>query len=183
MDECGRNTTTSKKPMLKKYYFFILTPDGPLTDFKRHAYILNNVENLVLVHYMGNHNVAEDFPHGNSKQDMHPFYRTVPSYLKSLEENVTNERANVVYKKEIASSTSNQCAPRNMQHLRNLRFKAVISKRISQDALSIVHSFAYDTLTSNFIWKIKTFPDLVVVCGLKEVFEEMDNVFLLKDET
>ena len=41
-----------------------------------------------------------------------------------------------------------------------------------------MHSIAYDI---NFIWKIKIHPDLVTVCG--EVFKEIDNVLLLKDET
>jgi len=32
------------------------------------------------------------------------------------------------------------------------------------------------------VWKIKTYPDLIIVCGLREIFEEMNNVLLLKDE-
>jgi len=65
----------------------------------------------MLLHYIGDHSVAKDFPHGNSKQDAHPFFRTVPSYLKSLEEMVTIDRANVVYKKEIAASTNKEHVP------------------------------------------------------------------------
>jgi len=58
---------------------------------------------------------------------------------------VTIDRANIVCKEEIAISTSKEHVPQNVQQLRNLHFKAVNSKRISQDALSNVHSFAYDT--------------------------------------
>jgi len=71
---------------------------------------------------------------------------------------------------DIAGSTSNQYVSRNVQQFRH--------KRISQDPLSNVHSIAY-----NLIWKMQTYPDLVIVCGAKEVFEELQIVLLLKDKT
>ena len=112
-------------PLLIKYYFHTLTPDSPLPKFKRYAYILWYDESLILVHYIDDHSVAEDYLHGNSKQDAHNFFCTVPSYLKSLEEKVAIDRTNKVYKKEIAASTSNQYVPRNVQQVRNLCFKAM----------------------------------------------------------
>ena len=51
----------------------------------------------------------------------------------------TIDRANIVYKKEIAASTSNQQhVPRNVQQVRNLCFQAANSKRVSlEDVLCI----------------------------------------------
>ena len=59
--------------LLKMHYFHNLTPDGPLPMFKTHGYILNSDESLVIVHYIGDHSVAEDYPHGNSSK-MHTFF-------------------------------------------------------------------------------------------------------------
>ena len=67
--------------------------------------------------------------------------------------------------------------PRNMKQLRNLRFKHLQQSRISQDALYSMHELAYDI--PGFIWKITTFPDLVCICGLQELLEELDRVLLL----
>lgn len=60
----------------------------------------------------------------------------------------------------------------------SLGISALRHKRISQDPLSNVHSIVY-----NLIWKMQTYPDLVIVCGVKEVFEELQIVLLLKDKT
>ena len=68
--------------------------------------------------------------------------------------------------------------PRNIQQMRNLCFKVVNRNRISHDALYNLNEIAYDV--PGFIWKITTHPDLVCVCGLKQLFEEMDRVLLLK---
>ena len=67
--------------------------------------------------------------------------------------------------------------PRNVQQLRNLRFKELKRSRISQDALYNLHEIAYDI--PGFIWKITTFPDLVCICGLQEILDEVDRVLVL----
>ena len=67
--------------------------------------------------------------------------------------------------------------PRNIQQLQNLRFKHLNQTRISQDALYNLHEIAYDI--PGFIWKINTFPDLVCVCGLQEIVNELDRVLVL----
>ena len=45
---------------------------------------------------------------------------------------------------------------------------------MSHDALYNVHELAYDL--NGFVKIIKTYPDLVVVCGLDVVAREMNNV-------
>ena len=81
----------------------------------------------------------------------------------------------MVYKKEISSV---DCLPefvptqkpRDMKQLRNLRYTHLHSTKISKDDIYNLQEIAYD------IVKITTFPDLVCVCGRKELLDEADRV-------
>ena len=46
--------------------------------------------------------------------------------------------------------------------------------RLTHDALYNLHELAYDI--KNFVLKIITFPDLIVICGLKELTAEVDRL-------
>jgi len=67
--------------------------------------------------------------------------------------------------------------PCNMKQLRNLRHKQLQLSRISHDDMYNLHEIAYDI--PGYIHKIITFPDLVYVCGVQEVLEELDRTLLL----
>ena len=77
-----------KDPLLKKSYFQTITSTGPSNAFTRHAYQKVNeseVNGVILVHYMGDETVTEEFSHGNSKHNDHVHVRTCPSVLKRLD--------------------------------------------------------------------------------------------------
>ena len=78
-----------------------------------------------------------------------------------------------VYKEEITAMNCEPSAvpvytPHNIQQLQNLRLSQT---RISQDALYNLHEIAYGI--PSFIWKIRTFPDLMCVCGLLEIVDRV----------
>ena len=50
-------------------------------------------------------------------------------------------------------------------------------RRISQDALYNLHEIAYDL--PEFVWVIQTYPDLICVCGMKEVLDQLDRLLLI----
>ena len=171
-----------KNPKLRKLYFDTDTPSGPSKGFQRHGYQLLGNNSVTLVHYLGDEKAAVDFAHRNAKSNSKNFTRTCPSYLKKCEGLVKTQKADLVYKKEVAAMNSESSAvpvytPRNIQQLRNLRFKKLKQSRISQDALYNLHEIAYDI--PGFIWKITTFPDLVCICGLQEIVDELDRVLVL----
>ena len=99
---------------------------------------------MTLVHYVGNEKVASSFPHRNSVVSSKPYIRTCPSYLKKCETLVESSKANIVYKKEVASM---ECephlvpvqTPRNLKQLHNLRFKYLHNAHISRDVLFNLH--------------------------------------------
>lgn len=159
-----------KQPRLRKLYFSLDTPKGVSKEFQRHAYQLVGRKDLTVVHYLGDENAAVDFCHRGAKKQVHqPYKRTCPSTLRRCEQSCASDKANVVYKREVASMTCSPDevavqAPRNAKQVRNLRFKHLHQKRISRDALYNIHELAYDT--PGFIWQITTFPDLICICGL-----------------
>lgn len=63
----------------------------------------------------------------------------------------------------------------NMQALHRQKF------RLSHDALYNLHELAYDI--TEFVHKISTFPDLVVVCGLKPMLKEVNHLLQLHLKT
>ena len=106
----------------------------------------------------------------------------VPLYLKICEGLVKTQKADLVYKKEVAAMNSESSAipvytPHNIQQLWNLCFKELKQSQSSQDALYNFHEIAY--YTQGFIWKITTVPDLVCICGLQEILDEVDRVPVL----
>ena len=162
-------------------YFDIDTPDGTMKEFQRHAYQLIDNPTLTFIHYKGSEAVAVDFHYRGSK-DARPFFRTSPSTLQRLRTLVKQDTAGVVYKKEVASMSCDNTKvatemPRNIKQLRNLRFDYLHKSRLSKDGLYNIHDIAYDI--PGFVWKIITFPDLVVIFGLKELLDELDKVLLL----
>ena len=143
-----------KDPCLKKHYFYVDTPQGISKDFQRHAYQLLEEKTITLIHYVGDNEVAVDFCHRGAKiHSTTAFVRTLPSSLGKYEELCKLDKANIVYKRAVASMDCDPQhvavqLPRNMKQLRNLRFKHLHQTRISRDALYNMHEVAYDTPAS-----------------------------------
>ena len=160
-----------RQPQLRKHYFAMDTPKGVSKEFQKHAYQLIGKKDLTLIHYLGDENAAVQFNHrGTEARQSHHFQRTCPSTLRRCAQMCKEEKANVVYKREVASMTCNPeqvaaLVPRNVKQLRNLRFKHLHQNRITHDALYNIHELAYDT--PGFIWRITTYPDLLCICGLE----------------
>ncbi len=110
---------------------------------------------------MGNDSIMNDFSHRNSTESQKSFFRTCPSYMKTCESLVNEKKPNVVYKKEIANKC---CSPK-------------LAPVMTPDSLYNLHEIAYDL--PNFVWKITTFPDLICICGLDELTEDINALLML----
>ena len=71
--------------------------------------------------------------------------------------------------------------PRNPKQIKNLQAKERQATRLTHDALYNVHELAYDL--DDFVYKIVTFPDLIIICGLKAVLQELDRFILAATKT
>ena len=136
-----------------------------------------------LVQYLGDSSASKVFAHKNAKPDKATvFVRSKPSKVKNWQAKVENTDAHIVYKNEVTKSTTDEDPieqemvgkPRNVEQLRNLKKKINRQQRLTWDEIYNVHEMALDM--ENFVHHITTFPDMVIVCGLKQVLEEMELV-------
>ena len=164
-------------PKHAKFNFVCVLPSRKNNRFRGFAYFEFGVQtNLILLHYVGDHQIALEYPHGNS-QHSQPYYRTCPSALQTLKTS-NNCRGNV-YKKAVASNTclpkyESILKPRNIKQIANLQWVERNKFRLSHDALYNLHELALDM--NPFIISIKTFSDVLVVCGHRSLADELDGL-------
>ena len=66
--------------------------------------------------------------------------------------------------------------PQNVKQVRNAQASQRQAFRLSHDALYNLHEMAYDRC--GFVRKIVTYPDLVVMCALQNLTEELNRLVL-----
>ncbi|CAF3433171.1 unnamed protein product [Rotaria socialis] len=72
-------------PVIKKCYFHAGQKNKQKSkDFEKQTFVSLVDPSKVVVQYLGNENVAEEFPHGNCKKNTKPFFHTRPSLLNKL---------------------------------------------------------------------------------------------------
>lgn len=89
----------------------------------------------------------------------------------------------------IKSVASTSCAPelqsamlpRNTKQISNLHHRERQRFRISHDSLYNVHVLAYDM--DNFVKKMVTYPDLIVICGLDRIINELNQILQVKSQS
>ena len=129
-----------------------------------------------LIHYLGDHSAAIDFPHGNRKNDENVHVRTCPSVLKAV---LSNDVPSNIYKKEVMKSDclpehQPVLKPRNVKQVSNSQASNRQRYRLSHDALYNIHELAIDL--DGFIVKIIIYPDLLVICGSSTMTSEMGKI-------
>ena len=95
-------------PVIKKCYFHAGQKNKKKSkDFEKQAFVSLVDPSKVVVQYLGDENVAEEFPHGNSKKNTKPFFRTRPSLLnKLISEAATNAETAQIFKQYTANNSN-----------------------------------------------------------------------------
>ncbi len=90
----------------------------------------------------------------------------------------------VVYKRKIASSVTHEHhsvqLPRNRKQVKNLQSRFRQRLRLSHDALYNLHELSYDNDINDFVHKIVTYPDVIVICGLKKMLTETNRLLQIE---
>ena len=100
----GTKWIPKRNPVIKKVYFIAVTPSGHNKLFKQNV-IFNtqeDIEVILIIHYIGDQSVACDFPHGNAKSSQN-YHRTLPSVLKRLSSE--HDKPGTVYSNAVANSS------------------------------------------------------------------------------
>ncbi|XP_046358515.2 uncharacterized protein LOC124136592 isoform X2 [Haliotis rufescens] len=122
----GTRKQPKRNPKFNKTFFVIRTSHGKDSRFKKHAYILlGDSGNLVLFQYLGDHSVALDLPHGNSRDPAQIYTRLCPSVIRSIK-NVSIRVKETFKQMEKDAGTSAAPMinkPRSLEQIRNIRFR------------------------------------------------------------
>lgn len=190
------------KTGLKKVYFYCITGEGGeySRDFIRYAFLDPQIPNKVFVEYVGDESIALKACHGNARKPaktQKPFYRTMPSILRDIEEHVhKGENPSKVYKtmlteapKEISRHKNE--AVRDMKQVQNV--KGNVERKLKLGPCSL-----YSTLEiaaedqERFVQEIMVWPHVRIVLlhvDLVEVLsgllnrEDLDTVEVTLDTT
>ena len=129
-----------------------------------------------LIHYQGDSSLAS-----RSK----PHVRTCPSILRKLEKD--DRSPAVVYKRNVSKANESSleyhtvCLPRNVKQVANMQSIHRQKVRLSHDGLYNLHELSYNI--DNYVQKIVTFPDLVVVCGLSYMLKELNKLLHIQSSS
>ena len=160
------------EPVVCKTYYTYVGHNEERKEFKRYSYTIPSQEgHLTVIHYMGDDSVVESDPH----------VRTCPSILRELQQAV--QSPSIVYKKQVSSSLcplehQPVLIPRNSKQVSNMQALQRQKIRLSHDALYNVHELTYDI--PDFVHKIVTYPDLLIVCGIKKVIRGCNRLLTIQ---
>jgi len=131
----------------------------------------------VVIAYHGDASVAKSFPHGNAKAtNRRNYVRTQPHVLREIEQ--TSGPARTVYQTLVTAGPSSiqeqrTAAPRDITQIRNVQSRQRNKSRLTRDALFNLHEIAQD---SDFVHKIVTYPDLIVVLYSPEIMSQFNTL-------
>ena len=116
---------------------------------------------LVVIHYSGDN--TNDKTHIRTCTSLEHFIKSPSTIYKDI-----------ISKCETSIDYHSSMSPRNIKQVSNMQAKGRQKLRLSHNALYNVHELAFDL--DNFIHKIITFPDLVIVCGLKVMVWKINRI-------
>ena len=174
---------------LRKIYFKLMNENKEDNRFKKHVWRLegdHENSNIVLIHYTGDESIFKGQPHGNSKHNKKVFVRTKPSVINKIKDK--EPRNPVAVMNKINSEINAECKEtgysnvRNKTQVKNIQRKMRLENGLGPDSLYNLHLLFYHL--EGYISDIKTAPDLYVLLGLKEIYDEFDKLLRFKtDET
>lgn len=180
----GSNQHTKRKfncGIVKRYYY-IKDPNGTgketLSGFSKHIYCLryqNNGQRLFLIHYIGDHSLAQSLAHGNSLKER-PFIPTKKSVIDDIKETtVTSDKPGKVYrdmqrKDNMSAHDSDMRMPTNKPRNVKQVYNAVHNKRkqrgIANDEIFALYELALQL--EGFVWNISIYPEVLITVGLPD---------------
>nr|XP_047144746.1 uncharacterized protein LOC124818232 [Hydra vulgaris] len=139
-------------PIYTKIHFATVTSTGISNDFQKFVYCDLSRTDLVVIHYIGNHNLAVLVPHGNSRKPI-KFLPTASSVLDAIADSHS-------YKDLLLDCKDSQVQfqPRNSRQFKYVRSVKAASMKLGTEPFLTLHELAY--IIPGFVWSISTYPDL-----------------------
>ena len=182
----GKNKVTNGEKILEKSYFRIKNGKDECDNFQRVMYRFfgKDYNNLTLIQYLGDENEYKGQPHGNRKHGYRPHKRTMPSVLNKIKQTGDSNPKSVKDKIDsdnpVPLKLTGIHSVKNTKQVKNIQFNSRKDRRLGHDSLYNLHELMYHI--DSYIHEIKTAPDLQVIVGYKDIFEEYDRLLQLKTE-
>jgi len=154
-----------KNPIMTQLHYQIQLQSGLMKECWKSVYkVHNKPDDHVVMQYLANSTVAEDFPYGNSKKPVN-FLPSAKSLTTAMADKVTSLCSLQV----ATASEPEQFQPRNAQQKKYFERKS----EVSADNFLVLHELAY--MLPGFIWQISTVLDLAVFFGALQFFSLLDS--------
>ena len=157
-------------------------------NFARYQYFFIQEQKLI-THYVGDHTVAVERPHGNATISTNPFMPSSADVLTNLSQQSRREAPSTIYHSLTSQTQGGPLAlidlPRNTKQVRNVR--AAATRKISSDLMHNAHLVNAEIKThrnqGNFIRKINTFDeDAYFMIGIDDDIREEVKSFIRRRE-
>ena len=170
--------------MIRRKVANVVTPTSGKTGisaFQRISWTHRDKPMLVLIQFVGNEDVAVDFPHKNSKKQI-PYIRSAPSLLRDLEAGTGKpfkEYQKRVFNAPPDVTSQNLLAPRNITQVRNSqqRFR---KQKTGTDALTNLVRMSTEYEDLRFLMLS---PDLVLVNITPEMLKQIREILKINYDT
>nr|XP_047135375.1 uncharacterized protein LOC124805788 [Hydra vulgaris] len=174
----GRSKIPRGLPLYTKLHFATVTPTGTSCVFQKFVYRDLSRTDVVVVHYIGNHELAILMPHGNCRKSI-SFLPTAPTLRDAI---IDSDN----YKDLLVDTKHNQIQfqPRNSRQLKYVRSVKAECTKLGTESFLTIHELAY--MIPGFVWSISTYPDLSVLFGMQNLIDELvmcPQIFFSYDTT
>ncbi|KAF0758335.1 CG-1 domain-containing protein, partial [Aphis craccivora] len=170
---CKGNNKSKNNPVLKTYYEIQITTGK--RKFRRHIYQIKNTEDniqpIVIIHYLGSKKAAIDLPHGNTTSSR-PFLGTMPSTKEIIKSQIRSKdglqetyktvcdivKENIINKSVVFEDIEMVTCPRNTKQLKNFKYNELNKLAVSRDGIFSLLKLARQDF-ENVIRVIEIYPE------------------------
>ena len=182
----GKNKVTNGDKVLEKSYFRIKNGKEENNNFQRVMYRFfgNDYTSFTLIQYLGDEKQYKERPHGNCINGVRPHLRTMPSVLRKIKDsgdaNPKTVKDKLDSENPVPLKFTGVYSVRNCKQVKNVQFNNRKERKLGHDSLYNLHELMYNL--DSYIHEIKTGPDLQVIIGYKDIFEEYGRLLQLKTD-
>ena len=180
----GKNKVTNGDKIIEKSYFRIKNGKEESDNFQKVMlrYYGSDYNHITIVQYLGDETEYKGSSHGNRKHGFRPHKRTLPSVLDKIkstgDENPKSVKDKIDSENSVPLKLTGINSIRNVKQVENAQYNSRKNKKFGHDSLYNLHELVYHL--ESYIHEIKTVPDLQVVIGYTDIFQEFDRLLQLK---
>ena len=181
----GKTKVTDGDKVLEKSYFRLKNGKDENDHFQRIMirFFGSDYNHLTVVQYLGDETQYIGESHGNRKKGFRPHQMTRPSVRNKVKISGDDCPRGVKDRLDseitVPAKLSGVCSVRNYKQVANAQYNKRKDRKLGHDSLYNLHELVYHL--DSYVHEIKTTPDLQIVLGCPDIFQEYDRLLQLKN--